>query len=110
MTTKILTENGQVLHRSTYRPLTPDEVLDKDVSDAWEQFTFRVYEQLESRVLPRELEDKGLEKTPQYEDETQNEQTFSLLAEELEPTPEVEDHYIGAVILLLEGMRWQGNM
>ena len=28
MTAKILTENGQVLHRSTYRPLTPDEIAD----------------------------------------------------------------------------------
>ena len=34
MTAKILTENGQVLHRSTYRLLTPDELLDKDGSDA----------------------------------------------------------------------------
>ena len=30
MTAKILTENGQVLHRSTNRPLTPDELSDKD--------------------------------------------------------------------------------
>ena len=34
MTTKILMENGQVLHRSTYRLLTPDELLDNDGSDA----------------------------------------------------------------------------
>ena len=34
MTMKILTENGQVLHRSTYQPLTPDELLDKDGSYA----------------------------------------------------------------------------
>ena len=34
MTTEILTENGQVLHISTYRLLTPDELLDKDGSDA----------------------------------------------------------------------------
>ena len=34
MTTNILTENGQVLHRSTYRPLTSDELLDIDESDA----------------------------------------------------------------------------
>ena len=33
MTAKILTENGHVLHRSTYRPLTPDELLDKDGPD-----------------------------------------------------------------------------
>ena len=28
--TKILTENGQVLHRSVHRPLNPDELSDKD--------------------------------------------------------------------------------
>ena len=33
-----------------------------------------------------------------YEDETQNKQTFPQLAEELEPTPEVRDHYIEAEI------------
>ena len=38
-----------------------------------------------------------------YEDETQSEQTFLKLAEELEPMPEVGDHYIGAEILLLRG-------
>ena len=34
MTAKILTQNGQVLHRSTYKPLNPDEIADKDRSDA----------------------------------------------------------------------------
>ena len=48
----------------------------------------RVYERLGSQVLPRELEDLGIEDTPQYdpyEDETQNEQSFPQLAKELEP-------------------------
>ena len=82
-TTKILTENGQVLHRS-YRLLTPYELLDKDGSDAQERFMARVYERLGSWVLPRELKDIGLENTPQYdlsEDETQNEQIFPQLSE-----------------------------
>ena len=76
---KILMENGQVLHRSTYRSLTPDEIADKDGSDAQEQFMARVYERLGSWVLPRELNNIGLENTPQYdlyEDETQNKQPF----------------------------------
>ena len=106
MTTKILTESGQVFHRSTYRPLTPCKKLDKNGSDAQEQFMARVYEKLGSRVLPSELEDIGLEHTPQYdpyEDETQSEQTFLQLAEELEPMPGVGDHYIGAEILLSRG-------
>ena len=48
------------------------------------------------------LEDIRLENTPQY-DLTQNNQTFSQLVEELEPTPETGDHYIGAEILLPRG-------
>ena len=47
-----------------------------------------------------------LENTPQYgpyEDETQNDQTFFQLAEELQPSPEVGDHYIGAEVLLPRG-------
>ena len=48
MTTKILTENEQVLHRPTYKPLNPDELLDKGGSDAQEQFMASIYERLGS--------------------------------------------------------------
>ena len=106
MTAKILTENGQVLHRSKYQSLTPDELLDKEWSNAHEQFMSRVYERLVSGVLQRELEKLGLEDTPQYdlyEEETQNEQTLPQLAEELESMPEVGELYIRAKILLPRG-------
>ena len=106
LTTKILTKNGQVLHTSTYQPLTPVELLAKDGSDAQDHFMARVYERLGTQVFPRELEDVGLENTPQYnpyEDETQNKQSFPQLAEELEPMSEVGDNYIGAEILLPRG-------
>ena len=66
----------------------------------------KVYERLESHVLPKELEDVGLENTPQYdpyEDETQNEQSFPQLEEELEPMPDVGDYYKGAEMLLPRG-------
>ena len=66
----------------------------------------RVCQNLGSQVIPRELEDIGLENTPQfnpYEDETQKKETFLHLADELEPMPEVGDHYIGAEILLPGG-------
>ena len=79
MTAMILTENGLVLHRSMHRPLTPDELSDKDRSDAQEQFMAGVYEKLGSQVLPRELEDTGLKNTPHYDpykDETQNKWSF----------------------------------
>ena len=103
ITAKILTENGQVLHTSTYRPLTPDDLLQKDGTEAWEQFMARVYDRLWSQVLPRDLEDIGLEILQHYdpyEDETKNYHTFLERAEELEPMPEVGNHQIGANIML----------
>ena len=63
----------------------------------------RVYERLGFQVTPRDLEKLGLENSPQYdpyEDETQNEQSFPQLAEELEPMPEMGDYYLGANKLL----------
>ena len=65
MTSNILPESRQVLHRSTYQPLTLDDLLDNR-SDAQDQLMARVYERLGSHVLPRELENIGLENTPQY--------------------------------------------
>ena len=47
-----------------------------------------------------------LANTPQYDlciNETQNEKTFFQLAEELDPMPDVGDHYLGADILLPRG-------
>ena len=45
----------------------PDKLLDKDGSDAQEQFMARVCEKMGFLVLPRELEDIGLENTLQYD-------------------------------------------
>ena len=52
MTAEIFMENGQVLHRSNYRLWIQDELLDKDVSDAQEQFNARVYEMFGFQILP----------------------------------------------------------
>ena len=59
--------------------MTPDELLDKDGTDAQEMFMARVCERLGFQVLPRDLEDIGLNNTPQYDlydNEMQNDQTF----------------------------------
>ena len=48
MPTKIPTDNEQVLQSSMHRPLTPDELGDKNGSDAQEQVMARVYERLGS--------------------------------------------------------------
>ena len=59
--------------------LTPDEIADKDRSDAHEQFMATVHKKLGPWVLSRELVDMGLENTPWYDlyvYEAQNEQSF----------------------------------
>ena len=89
-----------------FRPLTPDEIADKDGLDTQEQFMAKLYERLGSLALPREAEGTGLENTMQYdpyEDETQNEQSFPQLTEALKHTPEIKDHHIGADILMPGG-------
>ena len=86
--------------------LTPDELSDKDRPDAQEQFMTRVCERLGVWILPRELEDIGLENTPQYDpykEKTKKEQSFPQLAEKVEHILEMEGHYIGADILLTRG-------
>ena len=88
MTTNILTMNAHMLHKSTYRPLTPDEIADKDMIDTLEQCMARAHEKLVSWVLPRELEDIGLENTPQYNlhgNEIQNDQSFPHSRKNLSP-------------------------
>ena len=67
MTAIILNGHRQVFHSSPYRPLTPDEILDRDGSDAQEQFVARVYERLEFQVLPRELKNIWLENIPHHD-------------------------------------------
>ena len=57
-------------------------------------------------VLCREFEDIGLENIPHYdlfEDKTQNKLSFPQLADELEPLPEMRDHYKEADIPLPKG-------
>ena len=86
--------------------MTPSEIADTDGLDAREQFMAKVYEKFESRVLPKELENIGLENTQKYglcDDEMHNKQTFPLLTDELEPMSEAGDHYLGADILLPRG-------
>ena len=102
-----------MLHRSTYQPLSPDKLLDKDGSDAQKHFMAKVYDRLGSWVILREMEDLEQENIPQYdpyEDETQNEQSFHQSAEELEPMPEVGDYNVGDEIMLPEGERWQEDI
>ncbi len=64
MTTKILTPTGEVVHRSTYRPLTPEEIADPVQQDCMKDF-LRMAEDRWGRHLARgQLEEVGLIDTP----------------------------------------------
>ena len=104
MNAKILTQNGQVKYRPTYRPLVPDELIDQEGQFVQEQFMVSVHKKVGCCVLPRDLGDIGHKDIPQYdsfENDIQTNQTFSQLQEEEEiSTPEVADYYLGLEILL----------
>ncbi len=64
MTAKILTPTGEVVHRSTYRLLTPEEIADPVEQDRMKDF-LRMAEDWWGRHLARgQLEEVGLLDTP----------------------------------------------
>ena len=109
-TARILIANGEVLDRSTFRSLTPAEIENEELSH--ERKAFR--KSVEARWGPKateadlEVDDLGLLPTPtnhSYFDDLQSADTFPDLKEELPeiPTPEAEDTYVNAEIMLPRG-------
>ena len=109
-TARILIANGEVLDRSTFRSLTPAEIENEELSH--ERKAFR--KSVEARWGPKateadlEVDDLGLLPTPtnhSYFDDLQSADTFPDLKEELPeiPTPEAEDNYVNAEIMLPRG-------
>ena len=84
--------------------------------DEWEQckeecstFKKSLHQRLYPHAMVGDLEVLGTEdmlKYEPYEDESQNVETFSILDEEPEVTPEWRDQYLNTEILLQEGTGW----
>ncbi len=104
MTAKILTPTGKVVHRSTYRLLTP-----KELADSVEQVYMKAFLQMAealwgTHLVSGQLEEVGLIDIldPQpYLDTQQTEKTFPVLEEEV--TPKAGDKYIQASIMIPHG-------
>ena len=100
MTTKSLTQNGQVLCRSWHTQLTTDKL----------SFIPNVNENLGSCIFTMDSRDIVLDDTPQYDpyvNHTQNKHTFFQLQDEEDiPMPEVADNFLCAEILL----PWEDQM
>ncbi len=100
MTAKILQMNGEVVYRSTYRPLTVEERADPSVQQSMALFDETAAERLGDKLTGAELEEVGVLDTPEYlpyADEDQNEMTFPDLDDKV--TPEAGDEYVHASVM-----------
>jgi len=107
MTAKILKANGQVIHTSTYRSLTPDEMAQPDEIKERDSFDKSIEEKLGPGTVAGDIEDDEIE-TPTYEcygDYVDGEVKHAPDADEEEVTPEELDDYVGAEVLLPLGDR-----
>ncbi len=92
MTAKILTPTGKVVHCSTYRPLSPEELVDPVKQDHMKAFLLMAEEQWGTCLVRRQLEEVGLINMPDSQPYLENQQTgktFPALEEEV--TPETGD-------------------
>ena len=132
MTAKILKHNGEVVHRSTYRGLTDGEVMNQAHIKLREEFDEAIGNMFGADCTPEDFPDVALEDTPHYNkfddvnvdlchqdkewlerwrkftgegsDDTDDEDPWVITGIDSEvPTPEVNDQYLGASILLPRG-------
>jgi hypothetical protein len=106
MTSKILKDNGQVIHSASYRNLNEDELQDPTEQAMRDAFDASINDKLGDAFTDDEAQDLGLA-TPEYEayeDDFQGTPPFTRDAEDL--TPELADNYLGAEVIL----PFQGTM
>ena len=82
---KILIQDEEVLHSSTYRPLTQEELDSDDEEQKKKSFLEHVHQRLGAQVKAKDLHQIGADETPSYypyEDAEQKALTFPPLDEE----------------------------
>jgi Reverse transcriptase (RNA-dependent DNA polymerase) len=110
-TRKILKANGQIVYRSTVRPLTPDELASPEEGKGRVDYDNGILQRLGDPTTWQDLADDpefDTPKLPSYEDDSGG--TVEQRRDEeghLEPapTPDSHDQYIGAEVLLPTGDR-----
>ncbi len=104
MTAKILTPMGKVIHRSTYRPLMPNELTDPVKQDCMTALFWTAEEWWGNHLVRGQLEEVGLIDMPDpqpYLDNQQTDKTFPALKEEV--APKAGDKYIQTTIMIPHG-------
>ena len=99
MTAKILKANGKVMHRGTYRALTPKEIASEEHQKERQAFDASVLQKLGGVFKAEDLADEDVEipTYPLYED---NSGEAGEHCKEADVTPEEGDEFINADVLL----------
>ena len=100
---KIMIKNGQQVHRSTYRALTPDELVKPYKIKARDEFDTSIEEKLGPAAPAKDFEsDPEIVTTTldRYEDDEEH-QTQMNDVDDI--TPEAMDNYIGAEMMISHG-------
>jgi len=107
MTRKILKQNGQIVYRSTVRPLTPDEWKDEDMKRRRVEFDEHVHKvlgdplALEDLKVDPDLADMDTPSYDRYADDDDGEgQTIPDIDD---ASPDTHDRYVGAEVELSIG-------
>ena len=106
LTMKVIKNNGQVVHRSTYHALTQDEWELEECKNECSLFMESLHQALCYCMRLSDFVDLDMGETPQYDphdDELQNAETFTMLDEEPKVTTEWGDQYVNAEIMLPRG-------
>ena len=103
LTAKIMRNNGQQVHRSTYRALTPDELENPNDIKACDEFYTAIEEKLGPAATAKYFESDTEIVTPtldRYEDDEENQ---NQMPEVDDITHEAMDNYIGEEIMISNG-------
>ena len=105
MTRKVLKANGNVVYRSTVRPLSPDEMADKAMTKEREKLNEFIERLLgdsfkyEDFSNDPELESLGTPSFEPYEND-EGDQILALRDDDDEADPDTYDQYVGAEVVL----------
>eukprot|EP00804_Cyclotella_cryptica_P017277 CCRYP_016828-RA/>CCRYP_016828-RA protein AED:0.02 eAED:0.02 QI:0/0/0/1/0/0.5/2/0/461 len=108
LTGKILKQNGEVVHRSTYRGLTPEEIVNPVDQAAMKSFNESIEVKFGPKASIDDFKDLGIDEPPildRYEDDDLDGRTPDPPDEELDATPEVGDSYVNTEVMLSRGDR-----
>lgn len=99
---KILKSNGEIVYRSTYRHLTPEERESAVHKAQCERFDVGIFDAMGAPAIEADFPD--LDITPEFEEyEDDDGIEGSPDAEVEEPTPEASDNYLNAELMLPRG-------